>query len=83
MKFILNLIVLAALGYAGWYGYTNWAATSSDSVTATPTSGYNCRAALARLATDYECRDAAGCTLSDEELADLKERELAIEKNCN
>ena len=83
IKMIVNLAVLAALGWAAWYGYTNWVAASSDSGTAVDTSGYNCRIALAKLAQDYKCRDAANCTLSEEELADLKEREIAIEKNCN
>jgi hypothetical protein len=83
LKMIGNLAVLAALGWAAWYGYTNWVAASSDSDTAADTGGYNCRVALAKLAQDYKCRDAANCTLSDEELAALKEREMAIEKNCN
>lgn len=83
LKTIVNLAVLAALGWAAWYGYTNWVAASSGTGAAVDTSGYNCRAALAKLAQDYECRDAANCTLSDEELAALKEREVAIEKNCN
>ena len=83
LKMIVNLAVLAALGWAAWYGYTNWVAASSDSGTATDTHGYNCRGALARLAQDYKCREDANCTLSEEELAALKERELAIEKNCN
>jgi hypothetical protein len=38
---------------------------------------------LAKLAQDYRCRDDASCALSEEELAALKEREMAIEKNCN
>ncbi len=83
LKMIGNLAVLAALGWAAWYGYTNWVAASSDSGTAADTDGYNCRVALAKLAQDYKCRDAANCTLSEEELAALKEREMAIEKNCN
>jgi hypothetical protein len=83
IKMIGNLAVLAALGWAAWYGYTNWVAASSDSGTAVDTGGYNCRVALAKLAQDYKCRDAANCTLSEEELTALKEREMAIEKNCN
>jgi hypothetical protein len=82
-KMIVNLAVLAALGWAAWYGYTGWVAASSDSGTAADTGGYNCRLALAKLAQDYQCRDDANCTLSQEELAALKEREMAIEKNCN
>ena len=83
VKMIVNLAVLAALGWTAWYGYTHWAAASSGTITSTDTHGYNCRGALAKLAQDYKCRDAANCTLSEEELAALKEREMAIEKNCN
>ncbi len=83
VKMVVNLAVLAALGWAAWYGYTNWVAASSGTSSSTDTGGYNCRGALARLAQDYECRDAANCTLSQEELAALREREIAIEKNCN
>jgi len=49
LKMIGNLAVLAALGWAAWYGYTNWVAASSDSGTAADTGGYNCRVALAKL----------------------------------
>jgi len=83
VKMIANLAVLAALGWAGWYGYTHWVAASSGTSTSTGTDGYNCRGALAKLAQDYRCREDANCTLSQEELAALKEREMAIEKNCN
>lgn len=83
VKLIVNLAVVAALGWVAWYGYTKWFAASSDSGTSAETDGYNCRGALAKLAQDYKCRDAANCTLSEEELAALKEREMAIEKNCN
>jgi hypothetical protein len=83
VKMIGNLAVLAALGWAAWYGYTNWVAASSDSGTAADTGGYNCRLALAKLAQDYACREDASCTLSDEEIVALKEREMAIEENCN
>lgn len=83
VKMITNLAVLAALGWAAWYGYTHWAAASSGTSASTDTHGYNCRDALAKLAQDYRCRDDASCTLSEEELAALKEREMAIEKNCN
>jgi hypothetical protein len=83
VKMIVNLAVVAALGWAAWYGYTKWVAASSDFGTSVESGGYNCRGALAKLAQDYKCRDAANCTLSEEELAALKEREIAIEENCN
>ena len=83
VKMIGNLAVLAALGWSAWYGYTKWVEASSGTSTSTDSGGYNCRHALAKLAQDYRCREDAGCTLSDEELVALKEREMAIEKNCN
>ena len=83
VKMISNLVVLAALGWAVWYGYTHWVAASSGTSASRDTAGYNCRGALAKLAEDYRCRENANCTLSQEELAALKEREMAIEENCN
>lgn len=83
MKFIINLLVLAALGWAAWYGYTHLTATSDDTNASTRPAQYNCRQALAKLAEDYRCRDAAACTLTSDELAAITERELDIAEHCN
>ena len=79
----MNVLVLAALGWAAWYGYTHLTATSDETNTSARPAQYNCRQALAKLAADYKCRDAATCTLSSEQLAALVDRELAIAEHCN
>ena len=83
LKKVMNLVVLAALGWAAWYGYSQWRADSSTSTGAAQEAGFNCRHALARLAEDYKCRDSDSCTLTSAELTALKKREANIEKYCN
>ena len=80
---IMSLAVLAALGWAAWYGYTHWNATSTDSGDRPQTSSFNCRQALARLAEDEACRSSDSCTLTNDELAQMKKRESDIEQHCN
>ena len=83
LKKVMNLVVLAALVWAGWYGYSQWRADSSGGVGAAQEAGFNCRHALARLAEDYKCRDSDSCTLTSNELTALKKREADIEQYCN
>ncbi len=83
LKKVMNLVVLAALVWAAWYGYSQWRADSSGSVDAAQEAGFNCRHALARLAEDYKCRASDSCTLTDAELTALKKREADIEQHCN
>lgn len=83
VKLLWNVLVIAALGWGGWYGYTHWVSSSSDTGSARPAAAFNCRQALARLADDYACRDSASCDMPAEELAAMKEREAAIEQHCN
>lgn len=80
---ILNLAVLAGLGWAAWYGYTHWLPASSDSGDREQAATFNCRQALARLAEDQACRSSASCTLTSDELAEMKTREADIEQHCN
>ena len=84
MKALSNLVVLALVVAAGYYGYTNLM-TGDDSPgeeSSAPT-GFNCRGALAQLAKLYECRDAAGCSLTTAQEQQLREVESGIEENCN
>ena len=83
MRYIVNLLVLAALGWAAWYGYTHLIATSDETNNSARPAQYNCRQALAKLAEDYKCRNAASCTLSSDQISALKDRELAIAEHCN
>ncbi len=83
MKSLTNALVLLAFFGVAWFGYTKWIESSADPTPASESQGFNCRAALARLADDYRCRDDANCTLSDEDLVALRELESQIEENCN
>jgi hypothetical protein len=83
MRAISNLLVALALGFAAWYGYTNFIADTSGAGASDPDSGYNCRSALAQLAEDYRCRDDAGCELRDEDLEEIQVLEKEIERYCN
>ena len=80
---IMSLVVLVALGWAGWYGYSNWIAASSGTGSSAQGTSFNCRQALAQLAEDYACRNSDSCTLTSDELSTMKTREADIEKHCN
>ena len=80
---ITSLAILAALGWAAWYGYSNWTTASSSSTGPAQEAAFNCRQALARLAEDYACRDSDSCTLTNDELIDIENREADIERHCN
>lgn len=80
---IMSLAVLAALGWAGWYGYTHWIAASTDSGDPPQVSRFNCKQALARLAEDQACRSSDSCDMTHVELIAMKDREADIEQHCN
>jgi len=79
----MSLVVLAALAWAGWYGYSHWAAASSGTKSSVQGTSFNCRHAIAQLAEDYACRNSDSCTLTSDELSAMKTREAGIEKHCN
>ena len=80
---LMSLVVLAAIIWAAWYGYTHWIGASTDSGGATPTTAFNCRQGLARLAEDQACRSSNSCSMTDDEVAQMRQREIDIEQNCN
>ncbi len=80
---ITTLAVLAALAWAAWYVYSHWTDTSSGTDSTAQETGFNCRQAVAKLAQDYACRNSDSCTLTSDELTDMKNREVDIEKYCN
>jgi len=80
---ILNLAVLAALAWVGWYGYTHWIAASSDASGTEQAPAFNCRQALARHAEDQACKSSNGCSMTSDELADANKLESDIQKYCN
>ena len=80
---LTSLAILAALGWGAWYGYSHWSAASSSSTGPAPEAAFNCRQAVARLAEDYACRNSDSCTMTDNDLIDLENREADIERYCN
>jgi len=85
MHRITNLLIMGALVYMGWYGYSNWIATSADPTPpgAGAEAGFNCRQALATLAKDYACRESAECELSNADMSEVRQLERSIEQHCN
>jgi len=80
---IKNLAVLAVLAWIGWYGYSQLKPVPTVEDSAVEGASFNCRQALNKLAEEYACRDSGSCSMTSDELADLKQRELDIEKYCN
>lgn len=80
---VTSLAAVAVLGWIAWYAYSLWDPESSGVSDSTQVASFNCRKALAKLATDYACRNSDSCTLMRDELTELKIREANIEKYCN
>lgn len=80
---VKNLVVVAVLGWVAWYAYSQLQPVPSVADNTVEGASFNCRKALAMLADDYNCRDSSACTMTPDELDDLKRRESGIEKNCN
>jgi hypothetical protein len=78
-----SLVTIAIIAWAGWYGYSQLKPTPSVVDNTVEGASFNCRQALSKLAKDYACRDSASCTMTSDELTDLKNRETDIEKYCN
>ena len=80
---IKNLVVIAVLAWIGWYAYSQLKPAPRVADTAVEGASFNCRQALNKLAEDYACRDSGSCSMTTDELADLRQRESDIEKYCN
>ncbi len=80
---VKSLVVLAAIVWVAWYAYSQWDSTPSVASDDTQVATFNCGRALAELANDYACRDSDTCSLSSDELRDLKPREADIERFCD
>ena len=80
---IKNLVVGAILAWVAWYGYSQLKPAPRVADSAVVGASFNCRQALNMLAEEYACRDSASCSMTTDELADLKQRELDIEEYCN
>lgn len=80
---IRSLIVLAILGWIGWYAWSQWKPTPSATDETVPGASFNCRKALADLATDYACRDSASCEMTEHELTQIEKLETNISMYCD
>ena len=80
---VTSLAAVAVFGWIAWYGYPYWDPVSSGASDSAQGSGFNCRRALAKLATDYTCRNSNSCTMTGDELTKMKNREADIAQYCN
>lgn len=80
---VTSLAAVAVLGWVAWYAYSLWDPESSGENNSVQGATFNCRKALAELARDYACRNSDSCTMTSDELTELKNREANIEKYCN
>jgi hypothetical protein len=81
-ELIKTLAAIAILAAISWLAYTLWNPAPDDDE-AVPGASFNCRKALADLATGYSCRDSASCNMSNDELADLNRLEASINEYCD
>jgi len=79
----MGLVVLAAMIWLAWYGYTNWRAASTGPVNSEQRSSFNCRQALAKFAEDQATLREDAYAVTTEERAEMKRRESDIEQYCN
>jgi hypothetical protein len=78
-----TLAAIAILGGISWSAYSLWNRASPRDDETIPGASFNCRKALADLATGYTCRDSAHCTMTDHELDELKKLETTITLYCD
>jgi len=80
---VTNLAVVAAIGWIAWYAYSQIEPASSDRSNSDQGAIFNCKSALAERESDYACIDSDTCTMTPDELAEMKDREADIEQNCD
>ncbi len=80
---VTGLAAVAVLAWVAWYAYSLWDPASSGVSDSVQGAAFNCRKALADLATDYACMNSDTCTLTRDELTELRNREADIEQYCN
>ena len=83
LRSVTNLAVLAVLGSVAWHAYSQLEPVPSTVSNTVQANAFNCRTALAHLAKDYACKESDACSMTRDQLTDLKNREANIEKFCN
>ena len=82
-ELVKTLAAIAILGGISWAAYSVWNSSSPGEDDTLPGASFNCRKALANLATGYSCRDSASCSMTDFELEQLKKLETTTSIYCN
>ena len=78
-----SLAAVAIIGGMAWYGYSLWDPEPPSVNESVPGASFNCRKALADLATDYTCMNSDSCTMTSDEQAEVKRLEANINKYCD
>ena len=81
--FVKSVATLALLGWIGWYAYSNLDPVSPSVVDSEQGTKYNCRRAYAKRDSDYACMQSDSCTITSDEMAELKSLEAEIDEKCN
>jgi len=80
---VTNLAVVAAISWTAWYAYSHFEPASSDRSDSDQGATFNCKRALAERESDYACVESDSCTMTSDELAELKSLEAEINEHCN
>ncbi len=81
--FVKSVAALALLGWIAWYAYLHFEPVSSGVIDSEQATAFNCRRAYAKRDSDYACIKSDSCTMTSDELADLKSLEAEIDEHCN
>ncbi len=80
---VKNLAAAAVLGWIGWYAYSQWDPASPGVTDSKQGATFNCGRAVAERESDYACIDSDSCTMTPDELTEMKNREADIDQYCN
>ena len=79
---ITNLAVAAAISWTVWYAYSHIEPKSSGTSESRQGATFNCKRALTERDSDYACIESDSCTMTSNELAELKNLEAEIDEHC-
>ena len=80
---VKNLAAAAVFGWIGWYLYSQWDSASPSVTDSKQGTTFNCGRAVAERESDYACIDSNSCTMTPDELTEMKNREADIDQYCN
>jgi hypothetical protein len=79
---VKNLAVTAVLGWIGWYAYSQWDPAPPGVTDSKQEATFNCGRAVSERESDYACIDSNSCSMTPDELTELKNREADIDRYC-